>query len=289
MAALPTSDQLTGAGTTNAEQKTYFAALRTFIADFLGTDSGDKAAARTALGVGNRGHIAGLTLSTAGSSATMSIAAGEAADSTNADLLVLASAISKTTSAWAVGTGNGGLDTGAISNSTWYSLHLIKRADTGVVDVLFSLSATAPTMPANYTLSRRIGSGLTNGSGQWTKFIQNGDVFTWNVAIQDVSAINPGSAAVLRQLSVPSGVKIRAKIFVLLNSSDLLLVSDPAISDQVPTNAAGTFATPGGNGAGEFYCFTDTSRQVRTRMESGAAVTLRLSTLGWIDLRGRGD
>lgn len=63
MAILPTSDQLTGADTTNASQKTYFTALRTFLADLLGTNSSDKAAARTALdAVGLTGNetIAGV-------------------------------------------------------------------------------------------------------------------------------------------------------------------------------------------------------------------------------------
>jgi hypothetical protein len=50
MANLPTSAELTGASTTNAQQKTFIANLRTFLADLLGTDSSNKAAARTALG-----------------------------------------------------------------------------------------------------------------------------------------------------------------------------------------------------------------------------------------------
>ena len=42
-------------------------------------------------------HLTGLTLSTAGSSATMSIAAGQATDSTNTGYMTLAASISKTT------------------------------------------------------------------------------------------------------------------------------------------------------------------------------------------------
>src|SRR5215831_9378024 len=52
-----------------------------------------------------RSYLAGLTLSTAGSSATFSVAAGVAADSTNANMMTLAAAISKTTGAWVVGSG----------------------------------------------------------------------------------------------------------------------------------------------------------------------------------------
>ncbi|MCW7541876.1 hypothetical protein OOT46_29185 [Aquabacterium sp. A7-Y] len=50
MAQLPTEAALTGASTTNAQQKGNFAALRQFLAELLGTDSADKAAARAALG-----------------------------------------------------------------------------------------------------------------------------------------------------------------------------------------------------------------------------------------------
>ena len=51
MATLPTAAALTGATTTNAQQKLFLAALRDVIADLLGTDSSNKAAARAALGV----------------------------------------------------------------------------------------------------------------------------------------------------------------------------------------------------------------------------------------------
>lgn len=48
---LPTSASLTGVGTTRAQQKLNWAALRDFMANLLGTDSSDKGAARTTLGV----------------------------------------------------------------------------------------------------------------------------------------------------------------------------------------------------------------------------------------------
>ncbi len=106
-----------------------------------------------------RGHIYGLAL-TNGTDAVndIDIAAGEAASSDTAPVLMtLASALTKRLdAAWAVGSGNGGLDTGAVGNSTYY-IWLIQRSDTGVVDALYSLSATAPTMPASYDRKRLIG------------------------------------------------------------------------------------------------------------------------------------
>lgn len=86
------------------------------------------------------------------------IAAGSCRDSADAEVLTLASALVKRIDAtWAVGTNQGGLDTGSAAAGTFYAVWLIKRSDTGVVDVLISASFTAPTMPASYDLKRRIG------------------------------------------------------------------------------------------------------------------------------------
>lgn len=103
--------------------------------------------------------IYGLTYANNVSDATndLDIATGGAMDATGAYWMTLASALTKQSDAnWAVGTNAGGLDTGAVGNSDYY-IWLIARSDTGVVDVLYSLSSTAPTMPANYDFKRLIG------------------------------------------------------------------------------------------------------------------------------------
>ena len=50
-------------------------------------------------------YLSGLTLSTPGSSANMTVSAGAAMDSTNVDMMTLASAMTKTTSSWVAGSG----------------------------------------------------------------------------------------------------------------------------------------------------------------------------------------
>jgi hypothetical protein len=253
-------------------------------------------------GVIPHSHLAGLTLSTAGSSTTMSIAAGQAADSTNAVLMSLASAISKTTSAWVVGSGNGGLDTGAIANSTWYHWYVIRRPDTGVVDVIFSLSASTPTLPASYTQYRRIGSGKTNGSAQWEKFIQDGDYVQKNVATLDVN-INPANTnAQTLTLDLPTGVNVVAEFnfhaFDATNANQISVeFSDLAIADTAPSFTVAPLGqsisavTNSVGGAGSTRCRTNTSAQVRARLvgSPGYATTavLRVATKGWIDKRGK--
>lgn len=240
-----------------------------------------------------RSYLAGLTMSTAGSSATMAIAAGVARDSTNVADIALASSISKTTSAWSVGTGNGGLDTGSIANSTWYHFYVIIRPDTGVTDVLFSTSASSPTLPSNYTLFRRIGSGKTNGSAQWTLFTQDGDLFIWAAYVADVNANNPGTSAVSRTLTVPTGINVMSIANWILTTSGTGsngLISDLNIADvgASTTNMNVGVGITNSNGGTQLTIRTNTSAQVRSRVSaSDANVTLNCATIGWIDRRGR--
>ena len=243
-----------------------------------------------------RSYLAGLTLSTAGSSATMSIAAGVCNDSTNVSMMALA-ATSKTTSAWALGAAVGGLDTGTIANSTWYYYYVIQRADTGVVDCVFSTSASLPTLPTNYTLYRYIGAGLTNGSAQWVAFIQDGDLFQWNVSVADISAANPGTAAVTRTLTVP---RIRCTSIVSVSCVNTTLnifgggiLSDLSASDENPSTIFGSFSEAVGGAAtcntiGTNEVLTNTSAQIRSRIGfSDSGTTLTIKTRGWRDTRGR--
>lgn len=67
--------------------------------------------------------------------------------------------------AWAAGDDAGGLDTGSKASGTIYHIHAIWNPTSSLSDFLFSLSATAPTMPSGYTKSTWLGSILTDGSG----------------------------------------------------------------------------------------------------------------------------
>jgi hypothetical protein len=230
------------------------------------------------------GLIYGLTLSTAGSSGTFGIAAGAASG------MVLASAYTKTTSAWAVGTGNGGLDTGSIANSTWYHVWLIERVDTGVVDVLVSLSATAPTMPTNYTRKRRIGAMKTNGSAQWVPFRQVGDFFYWESTVQDFISQTPGSTSFFsRALTVPPGVAVRP-IASLQVSSSATTNWSAADGNQSSSSSYAVLAVT--VSSGDTMCapldmyYTDTSAQIKI-LASNVSSSYSIFTKGWIDRRGQ--
>lgn len=239
-----------------------------------------------------RSYLAGLTLSTAGGSGTFGIAIGQASDSTNVSLMALPSAFTKTTSNWALGTAAGGLDTGAIAGTTWYHVFLIQRPDTGVVDVLFSLSPTAPTMPANYTLFRRIGSMRTDGSSHWLLFYQHGDNFYWNTPIADVSN-DTTISNVLKgyTLTVPTGIILVAlTVFEFSNSATVtsaaLLNADNGGGNN--SNYGGIVTQVSAQYAGApFAVTTNTSATVLAIANQAANNSAYVYTNGWIDRRGR--
>lgn len=246
------------------------------------------------------GYLFGLTLSPPGST-SLPIAAGSCRDSTDADNMVL-SAITKTTGAWAAGSGNGGLDTGSIAASTWYHAYAIKTVAGlgGTTDALISLSATSPTMPTGYSLKRRIGSVQTDGSKNLLTFVQLGDEFIWSATVGDVSAAtNPGTSAVLRALSVPTGIQVNALFRASVVNSDATicyaLFTALDATDEVPAATSGNASisgvnssSPNNNELGTLNVRTNTSSQIRSRLSySSANVKLSIATFGWIDTRGR--
>ncbi|MGM4992705.1 hypothetical protein [Tardiphaga sp. 841_E9_N1_2] len=236
-----------------------------------------------------RSYLAGLTLSTAGSSASFGIAAGVATDSTNVDMLALTSAYTKTNTIWAIGSGNGGMDTGTASANTWYHVFLIKRPDTGVADILVSASATSPTLPTNYTMFRRVGSIRTDGSSNWLLFSQFGDEFLWGVGslTNDVNDNTLGTTPKLYTLRVPPGVKVTARIRSNGVSSSFLIASpdEGTIAFNTPTTNQ-TSNSSSGVTTNTLDVRTNTSAQVQA-VAQGASTSIFITAYGWIDRRGR--
>jgi len=186
------------------------------------------------------------------------------------------------------------LDTGSIADTT-YHVFLIKRVDTGVVDALFSTSATTPTLPTNYTKQRRIGSILREG-GAIVAFSQNGDEFLRAGSLA-AKATSSGTSAVTRVMAgVPDGIVVNALIRMGIFSSasaDSVLVTALSQPDEAPATTATPYLTAisgvtNTHDPQTISVRTDTSRQIRTRQSVGGATeTLIMVVYGWIDTRGR--
>lgn len=240
--------------------------------------------------------LTGLTISNDVTSpnTVFDVAVGAAADSTNTDILRLTAGYSKSNGAWSVGSGNGGIDAGSVAANTWYHVHIIRRPDTGVVDILFSGSATAPTLPANYTQFRRIGSIRTDFVGNWITFSQFGDDFLWKNPLQDVNALNLTSTSALLTLTVPTNVRVMANFRSLYANSaaaGLVLIQSPDEATQIVNAPGGNVnmdAVAAGLGvAANFSIRTNLSAQVRAVSNNAANDVFYIVTFGWTDRRGR--
>lgn len=256
-----------------------------------------QAQARNNISAPLKGWIYGLTLgNNAGDAANdIDIGGGVAASTeANAVLMTLNSAITKRLdAAWAAGNNQGGRDTGSIADGTWH-VWLIQRSDTAAVDVLYSLSASAPTMPSPYDRKRRIGSILREG-GSIVAFSQVGDTFR-RAIVTDRNNTAAASAALLA-LSVPAGIVVAPLLEVLISCA-----ASASASVRLGNAAAGTteaiVATvlTGAGDSNDRSCatpgpvfFTNTSRQIyfSQSITTGALADATLSTFGWVDRRGQ--
>jgi hypothetical protein len=237
-----------------------------------------------------RSYIAGVALSNDGGAPTTSldVAAGQVADSTNAAMITVSAGVIDCTT-----TGANGLDAGSLANSTWYHVYVIAKAAGAAPALLASTSVSAPTLPATYTLKRRIGSFLTDGSAHILSFVQDGDTFYWGALVNDLSNVTVGTSATLTTLTVPTGVKVRPILRLGATAAIHLLVTSPDEPDVAAPNTVtgtngldfdGATFTTAGPQAGLLY--TNTSAQLRLRQMSSTA-GLYGWTRGWIDDRGR--
>lgn len=235
-----------------------------------------------------RGQLYGLALSNNGTDANndIDVAVGNAWDAGTDALLELTSGITKRLDAsWAVGTNQGGLDTGAKANSTWYHVWLIRRSDTGVVDVLFSTSASSPTMPSNYDQKRRIGSVVTNGSGAIRPFVQDGDQFSM-ADVQILGGTTPPTSPTLLTVISPAGIRCKARVFFIPISSSgdkRLFISGADTSDMI--EVADGSSVPAQGLLTEVM--TNTSSQISYYGDSATNVQVFAGSRGWYDRRGR--
>ena len=255
--------------------------------------------------------IHGLTYSN-GTDVTNDIdfAAGGCMDSTNAVWITCAAMAGKQLDVgWAPGAAAGMRDSGAaIANGT-YHLYAVAKADgtqdyyahTSTVVATVITALQAETDGTNYLYARRIGSILRE-SAAIVAFVQNGDDFDRKASVLSVTAVNPGASAVLRTMSVPTGLKLIVKFNGgTKNTGTAALAashfSDPAVDDEAVSDTAAplactpTVAAAAGNvdwAYATHFVRCNTSAQVRSRLlGSDGSVTLYMATRGWTDDRGR--
>jgi hypothetical protein len=223
-------------------------------------------------------YIAGLVQSNNSGDATndIDISAGSCSDATGVTLITLSAITKRSDANWAVGTNQGGLDTGSVGNSDYY-IWAIKRSDTGVCDVLFSLSSTAPTMPANYDYKRLIGwfKRVSATIVPFTAYeIEGGGLeVLWTTPTLDINLANTLTTTRRTDaVKVPLNFSVKANLNVLIDDGSLnsAWIYCPDQADLAPSDSAAPL---------------ETLRSSVTGQPSAQNITIRTSSTGTIAAR----
>jgi hypothetical protein len=245
-----------------------------------------------------RGHLWGLWMSNAADADhDITVAVGDARDEAGTEDITLGGAITKQIDAgWAVGTGAGGLNTGTVANTTWYEVHLIKRTDTGVVDVMFTTTANRATLPANYDVSRRIGWVRSNGSANILAFTQVDDYFTLTTDVENASAVAMTTTAADITLTAPpnSIARFRASIEgdTAVSANTVVVFYEKAQGTVTPSGDTAV-ASLGvsdaiGEASGHFALRVSATSTIAFDCSiADVSIDFNVSTFGWIDHRGK--
>lgn len=142
------------------------------------------------------------------SATTLTMAAGAARDSTNANDIILSSAVTIN----AAVNGANGLDAGSLGNNTFYAVHVIGDSF-GNNDAagMLSTSATAPVLPGGYDMFRRVGWVLTSGAAAILAFWQYGSDKTRDMYYDvGISELSGGNATAFTAINLASSVPTTA-------------------------------------------------------------------------------
>lgn len=229
---------------------------------------------------------------------TADIGSGTARDSTNTFNIPLPSTFSgilQTSGAWAAGTGQNKLDTGAKAINSTYHVFAIRKTSDGTGDILFSLSPTAPTMPSGYAGFRRIPGArlITDASGNIVPFKYRG-IGCYDLATPNIEATaTVAPSAFLLSLRGMGGIPVKARLNMVINGDGAAIKAIPTdVTEQATSTAfsaytGGIAADAGGgsageSGAGQVDVVTDASGQVRIRIYTGAGNgSYRAVLMGW--------
>jgi len=157
-------------------------------------------------------YVTNLNLAWA-STSTLTVASGACSNSDNTNDILISDAITIN----AATNGLNGLDTGALANTTWYYVYAIgSSTNSQPSGCILSTSSSAPTLPFEYDIYRRIGEVRTNGSAQFLLFYQIGNngerIYYWDAIVS--SGVSVGSAT-FAAASLSSAVPVTSRLAII--------------------------------------------------------------------------
>ncbi|QXH48979.1 tail fiber protein [Pseudomonas xanthosomatis] len=201
---------------------------------------------------------------------------------------------------WTPGAGGNKLDTGVRTANSWYNVFMIQQITDGQADLLFSLSASAPMLPAGYGVVRRIASIATNEANEIIPFINVGRRFLFQSPIKDgAGSMAGGDSTRTLTLSVPRGKRVLVHLHVGFTGSASTVYLRPtdanvaSIKWVTANNAAALAAWGVGQslntsdvdfGAFSFDVVSDASGAVEMQLNNASAGFYSISTLGYSEL-----
>jgi hypothetical protein len=195
---------------------------------------------------------------------TLSMAAGQARDSTNVFDIQLTEAVTIN----AAVDGANGLDQGALANSTWYAVHLIGSSyNYAEPAAMLSTSRTAPLMPQNYDIFRQIGWMLTSGAAALLKVViyGNGNVreYFWDAPITELNAQGSATYAAIDMASaIPPTSKIAYLNWKLVPATAGNLTKLRATGSASTTNIELTGSVAAQPNAGQIVMNTNSAQSI---------------------------
>lgn len=191
--------------------------------------------------------------------------------------------------------GVNGLDVGALAANTWYFEHVIYNPATAVVAKLYSLSASAPSLPAGYTMFVRTGAVRTDAN----KILLNvlGADSRWQYVVAagtNVPALPMVSSGVQGSISVPTWVPVAVSGFVPPTAVAIGLAAFSGINGGViaaPNDSYGGFLSasqPPLNAAGQ-YSGTSISASAWFLLESASIYVASINSAGQLQCIGWED
>ncbi|QNH77842.1 hypothetical protein GGD92_06125 [Pseudomonas protegens] len=198
---------------------------------------------------------------------------------------------------WTAGTGGNKLDAGTRAANSWYHVFLIRRNEGGEADLLFSMSSSAPAVPAGYELVMRLkGRALrTDGAANIAPFINYGNSTDWKILPFDMTLAAVPTSSHTVTISVPPGVRVRACFYVsAIGEGPLIYVRSPdAAAAVLGVTSGGAYAGGVGLDSTSYlnenfasYCEASTNQSAQVVVQVFAwpnylVQSARLLTAGW--------
>lgn len=239
-------------------------------------------------------YIGGLVMSNDATTpnSVLDVAAGVCSDSTNSVLMRIPAMTKSIATAWAPGSGKGGLAKGTpLSATSWYHVFVFNTA--AGPDLLFDTSVIAANIPAPGPF-RRIGSVKTDGSSNILAFKQSCDTFTWSAVITELNTAASGTTLTTLTLGgVPPNVSTTVMLRGIYNpavaNSDCL-ISGGDEATALDGDAAGrnrNVQAPTATSAAAYQLTVQTNISNQIKYQTATSSTLNITNFGYIDTRGR--